>query len=415
MTFDGILMETLGDAKVTKWTENLSTSADRKEIQYRGRVRAAVSVPTLRTIEAEIRVKGHTKEDASLLVLTIAEWLQSTGVAKLKSERDENRYYMAACTAISAPEYIGIAAKFTVTFTCTDHRPYSITDDEPIGTSETDLSNFTFNGKHCLTDMGCVFEESKRQMIPATRAIRYELPGGNGTLRYNTGRPVYEEKTLTGVLYLVTSETVDGLMTEAAITQKQHDIAYWLLNPERATFVFDSDATREYQAEIIDAADIDRSSWENGAIKITIVLQPISKDITAKTQTNALTLSAGVAQTISYAALLGGGMGYETPLKLEITNAGASAITDLFVYYYDAADALHYIRFTGAGFSLAAGQKLTIDGETFYADINGTTAMKYIYIGDFPYLAPEGTKSIQLKTAAGSSISVKTTFNVRWV
>lgn len=413
--FNGIHSDSFGHTSVTSWRDKFYTDFDRKEITYRGLLRAAVEVPTIRNIETDFLVRGRNKQEVFEKLERISEWLRSAGVAKLISDRAPSRYYKARCTSISKPEYSGLSARFTVTFSCADHRIYSLRTDLPLKPSQEDLSNFTFAGLHCLNDMGCVFVEESRDITPAVRANKYVIAGNDGTVRFTTGKPVLEEVTYSGILYLVNDQSADGLLDESAISMRIKSIASWLINAERSALVMDADVTREYQAEVIDAAPFDRKGWENGIIKIKFILQPVSKDITAKTKVQNLTLAAGIYQSISLASLVTDGVGFETPLSISVKNTGAANITDLYVHYFDGKNVGRYARFNGNGFSLPPLSTLVISGDNQSIMIGSTDGLKWFKTGDFPVLSPNGTKSISIKTANASSVEVTISFNVRWL
>lgn len=122
MIFGNLYLESFGHAKVVSWKSSIYTDFDRKELTYRGRVLAAVEVPTLRKIEATVLVRGASAKDIDKKLSDIGKWLKSAGTSKLFSKRDTTHYYLARCTQVSVPEYNGLSARFTVTFTCADNR-----------------------------------------------------------------------------------------------------------------------------------------------------------------------------------------------------------------------------------------------------------------------------------------------------
>ncbi len=299
-------------------------------------LRASTEVPTLRKVEVDFLVRGKTSNEIAGKLADMATWLYNAGTAKLFSDQDPNHYYKARCTSVSTPEFSGLFARFTATFTCADYKLYNAQTNQPLTSTATDLSNFTFAGKHCLNDMECVFVEESRDVTPEVKANKYEIAGMNGTLRYLGGSAALAEKQLSGTLYLVNLQDENGLLDETVIAQRLHEIASWLVNAQRAELVLDSDITRQYEAEVIAAASVTRNNWDNGAIKIRFVLQPVSMDVTAKVlEAASIQLQANTAATVSLEQLFTEGIGYATPMTLTITNNGTGSITDLTVYCYD--------------------------------------------------------------------------------
>ena len=137
-------------------------------------------------------------------------------------------------------------------------------------------------------------------------------------------------------------------------------------------------------------------------------------DKSAANVTKVLSLAAGAVTQMDISAALPRGAGYETPLVLSIKNTGSSAITDLSIYYTDMTGTEQQMRFYGGGFSLSAGQTLTVDGEDISSFVGSTNAGKWLYAGDYPRVKP-GAFTIKLKTAAASSVSVTVTARARWI
>lgn len=409
MNFAGTYLKSFGHCKVVSWKNSVYTDFDRKEIVHNGRVLAAVEVPTIRKIEAAILVRGGSYGDVQQKLENIAAWLYGAGTAKLCHETDLTRYFMARCTQVSTPEYNGHSARCTVTFTCSDHRLYASYDDQPVASEENNMSNFTFAGKHCLNDMGCLFVKDSEPAVPAVKGHVYEISGMSGTLRYNTGSPVLKESILSGTLYFV-KDSSDGRMTEAEITQKRHDVSAWLVNAERAAMVMDSDITREYQAEVIAEAPLTRKDWQNGCLKVKFVVQPVCESIETTSITTDLAIAANVAQTIDLTNLVPNGIGYETPLVIKITHAGGEAISSLVVGFDES-----YLLMDHEEFSFSAGSTITIDSKAGSVALDGASAMKYIASGDFPFLSVNGNKAISLRTDVAVTLSINVECNVRWI
>jgi len=419
MVFNGVHARSFEHVKVTSWKNSFYTDFDRKEITSRGIVRAAVEVPTIRKIEIDFLVKGRNIREIEKKLTDMAQWLQNAGTAKLLSDRDPNNYFKARCTAISRPQYSGLSARFTVTFTCADYKLYNARTDQQNGQQNVDLSNFRFAGKHCLNDMGAVFVEDSRDITPEVKAHKYEITGMSGTLRYIGREQVLSERQLTGSLYLVNKAQMGGLLSEQEIAQRYHEIASWLVNAKRAPLIFDSDAGREYQAEVTEAVTANRTGWENGVLKVKFILQPVGKDLKTSYVESNLDLAANAWGTIQLAAALGPGFGYTTPLDFQIKNNGATNITDLSIEYNDAKGFARYMRLYGNGFSLLANTHhyVVIYGETRYLIILTSSGyyegMQYIASGDFPTVSPGSSVSVRLRANVTTKLEVLTSFYTR--
>ena len=412
MNFNGTYLKSFGHCKVLSWKNSVYTDFDRKEIVHNGRILAAVEVPTVRKIEAAILVRGNSSGDVRHKLERIAAWLYGSGTAKLCHETDLTRYFMARCTQVSTPEYYGHSARCTVTFTCSDHRLYASYDDQPVTSEENDMSNFTFAGKHCLNDMGCLFVKDTEPAVPAVKPHVYEISGMNGTLRYNTGRPVLKETALSGTLYFVKG-SLDGRMTEAEIARQRHEVAAWLINAERASLVMDNDITRVYQAEVVDETLLNRKDWQNGYLKVKFVVQPVCESVDATAMEASIDLVANQPCSIDLSALTPNGIGYETPLAVSITHKAGADITDL-VIGYNAGGVERCFHLSHDDFALSQSETLTItsDGSIRVGDEEG---IPYIAAGDFPLISVGGDNYLKITANASATISLLVQCNVRWI
>lgn len=412
MNFNGIYLKSFGRCKVVSWKNSVYTDFDRKELVHDGRVLAAIEVPTVRKIEAIILVRGNSLDTIRHKLERIAEWLYDAGTARLCHETDLTRYFMARCTQVSKPEYNGLSARVTVSFTCSDHRLYSSVNDQPVTSAENNMSNFTFAGKHCLNDMGCLFVKDSEPALPGVKPHVYEISGMNGTLRFNTGRPVLKETAMNGTLYFV-KDSPDGRMTEAEITKKRHDVAAWLVNAERAQLVMDNDISREYQAEVIAETLLDRRDWQNGYLKVKFVVQPVPMSIERKSISYSPSLIAGTPYALDLSSLFEDGIGYETPISINITPIDGGPVTDLAIHY-DVNGADRIFRISHEDFNLQHGSDLMIsDDGTITA--SSSNAIRYIKDGDFPVITPDSSKTIMIETNASINCEIVASCNVRWI
>lgn len=415
MIFGNVHLSSFGHCKVVSWKNKIFADFERKELSYRGRLLAAVEVPTMRSIEATILARGSTVKDVDKKLKDIGKWLYEAGTAKLFAERDTTHYYLARCTSVSTPERSGASARITVVFTCADNRLYNVYNNQPITTATSEMNNFTFAGKHCLNDMGCVFVMDSMDAVPNAKVNKYEIAGQSGTLRYDSGEGIlYEEKSMSGTLYFV-KQSSDGLMSEEEITKKLHSVAAWLGNSGRAQLILDSDVSRYYEAEVDGNQSLSRKDWENGSIKLKMTLQPFATDVTGSASAENLVLSAGTAKEINLSSLLPNGIGYATPLTVSVTNKSATAITDLRIQYYDEKNALKTMRLYSNGFSLSNGQAVTVDSLSGTIAKGAEEGIKWLKSGDFPMLSVNGEKKIKILSGTAATVAVAVSFRARWL
>ena len=86
MYFDNLHLSSFGHCKVVSWKNSVYADFERKELSYRGRVLAAVEVPTIRNVEAAILVRGRSVAEVQKKLSDIADWLYNAGTSKLFSE-----------------------------------------------------------------------------------------------------------------------------------------------------------------------------------------------------------------------------------------------------------------------------------------------------------------------------------------
>lgn len=416
MIFGNVHLASFGHCKVVSWKNDIFTDFERKELSYRGRLLAAVEVPTLRSIEATVLVRGNTAKDVDKKLKDIGKWLNDAGTSKLFAERDTTHYYLARCTSVSTPERSGASARFTVKFTCADNRLYNTYNNQPVETATSEMNNFTFAGKHCLNDMGCVFVLDSLDALPSAKINKYEISGQSGTLRYDSGEGIlYEEKGLSGTLYFVKQLTGEGLMSEEEISARLHAVSSWLGNSGRAQLILDSDTTRYYEAEVEDSQSLSRKDWENGSVKLKMVLQPFATSVAAKSKSETFVLSANTAKEVSLASLVPDGIGYSTPLTISVTNNSETAIADLRIQYYDEKNVLKSMRLHSNGFSISKGQTVIVDSLSVTIAKGAQDGVKWLKSGDFPVLSVNGMKKIRILSGTAATVAVTVSFKARWL
>ena len=414
MKFALIQPEQFGRVKVTSVSDSFMADQTLQMVTRRGAVLSCISVPTVRKIDMELLARASDLPALGLLLERIRRWLCDSGEAKLEFDHLAGKYYKARCTSIGPPSFKGPSARLSVTFTCTDYRLFHAYNDQPVSGADPQSDNFTFAGKHCLNDMGCMFVLDQRTGIPKPNVNKVQISGAAGTLRYDRSELALEEGSIKGKLYFV-NRTEDGTaLTGAEIARRMHDVSSWLLLAGRSELVMDSDASRVVLAEIDGETSLDCEKWESGVLDLTLTTQPLAMDAQAGSVTESLSLTAGTWSDMALDAAFPRGMGYVTPLIISIQNAGGAAITDLRIRYRDRLGALRQTRMYGGGFSLPAGKMLVVDGEDLTVMCDGQSAVSGLYSGDYPSVPPDDA-SISLQCAAAASVRVTVTARARWV
>lgn len=413
MIFNDIKPESLGCVKIISVKDRFLADKKMQTIERVGNIIASISVPTVRVIDVEMLVRAPKHSDLMLTLDKMAKWLHNAGESKLELEQTEGTYYKARCTGMDEPTYNGLSARFTVTFTCLDYRQYNLYNDEPFLGADPPSDNFTFAGKHCLNDLGCMFVLDKRPGTPSVVISKYDVLGHVGSLRYDQADVVLEEQPMSGKLYFVNRVEDGEILTDAEIEQRLHDVASWLVLAGRAPLIFDSDTTRAYLAELEDSATFARTDWENGRIELKLTLQPYSQDVEGTSITKTLSLSANTAQNIDLSGMFPRGVGFITPLVIEITNTGSTSVNTLTIGYKDRLGSSRQAVLGAASFALTSGQMVRVDGEDVSVTKAGQNAI-LSFTGDFPSVSP-GALSISIKSSATTSVSVKVSAKARWL
>ncbi|MGN0990252.1 MAG: hypothetical protein ACI4O4_02230 [Candidatus Ventricola sp.] len=415
MIYAGIRAESFAGVKVTDAKDRFVADRELQTVRRAGNIVSSISVPTVREIIVDMLVRANHADELMLTMDKLAKWLEGAGTARLELEQTEGTYYKARCTGMGDVTYSGPNARFTVTFICMDYRQYNAYNDQPVSGADPSSDNFTFAGMHCLNDMGCMFVMDKRMGVPAVTISKYDVLGIPGTLRYDQNDLILSEQQISGKLYFVNRAQDGEILADEEIEERLHAVSSWLILAGRAPLILDSDVTRQYLAEIENAADFTRIDWENGRLELKMTLQPYSLDTKAASMTKTVSLSANTAQTVDLSALFPRGVGFITPLIVEIKNTGSSAITALEIGYTDRLGAARTARLEGGGFSLSAGQTVQVDGEEAGVTIAGQNAMLG-FTGDFPSVSPDpGNLAVSLKSGTSASVSITVKARARWL
>ena len=416
ISFAGMMPGQFGHVKCTSCTDRFTAEHEEQSIERGGKILAALAVPTVRKIDVEFLARARKKDELFLLLHRVTQWLENAGQDKLVLDHDRSSYYKARCSKIDPPVFKGTSARINVTFTCEDYRRFRMYDDQPVDGMDPPSDNFTFDGRHCLNDFGCMFVLNQMTGTPKTDISKYEISGLPGTLRYEDQDLALKEGSIKGTLYFVNRAQDGALMTGSEVAQRMHDVASWLVLAGRAKLCFDADVTRCYEAEIENDATFDRSGWENGKLALTLTTQPLAIDIQESSAQQTFSLEANTAQRMELSSAFPRGMGYVTPLVLFIQNVGNDAITDLQITYLDRFGAKRDVVFSGGGFRIDVGQTLVVDGEQMTVQIDGQNAISGMASGDFPSVSPApGEAAIWIRSENAASLAVEIHVRARWV
>jgi hypothetical protein len=419
LEFSNVNFDAMEGVKVIRIADGFHADFTHQTVIDGGLVPASISVPSLRLVDATLLVRGNTLDSIQAKILSISETMRDAGVAKLFTRVTKETYFLAKCTGFTDPEYSGLSATIVVSFTCVDYRPYDAITNEPTQTLVgSKISNFTFAGKHCLNDLGCLFVEDNRTATPNVYAHAYVMPGRSGTVRYDKELPDLEEKRINGTLYFVNVANQHSAIEAQDIDNKLHQLSSFFAYSGRADLVFDSDITRKHEAEVILQSAFTKESWNNGMIRIVFNVQPLAKDVTESIKTVAASLTANDVVSFDFSDLFLRGIGWETPVTLEIKNTGITAINELTIYYKNHRGYEVDCLFRGNGFIIPADGTLVLnsDKDNFEAKVGTTNVIPSLVSGNLPALYPQNVDpGIKLKSTFATSVSVKITANGRWV
>lgn len=234
--------------------------------------------------------------------------------------------------------------------------------------------NFTFAGEHCLRDYGCWWICTQRPVVAAQEDPSITIAGMSGTLRLDDDDPVLLPMQITGKL-CPASEPPNDMVA----WQLWHRIGAWL-KCGRRELVFDNDPDRRYMAEVIGQIDWDTSTWDEGELVITFILQPIAEAVYQQ-RAIATIHDAGQMQIE-----LGGDR--RTPINIDVLNSGTCDVTGV-----DVAIGERHVRFAdmrmGAGSTLSIRMDVPIGAEIVTDSGERSNALPYAQ--SFPRLCGRGS------------------------
>lgn len=174
------------------------------------------------------------------------------------------------------------------------------------------ISNFTFEGKHCLNDFDCEFFEDSRPLGPDVVRSAYRVGGRSGTVLF-AGQETYEEFTRSGQLI---QRGVQRLETEDLIWQQ--DVMAWL-GGGRGRLIFDRQPDRYYWAQVDTAPTFGYKSWLFGSLRVELLMQPFAHAVQESRRTLTMTSKSATGRVPVDTGIC-------TPLDVTIDNTGSAAL-----------------------------------------------------------------------------------------
>lgn len=177
-------------------------------------------------------------------------------------------------------------------------------------------SNFSFAGKHCMTDFDLLYvEDNDTRVVSGDTALNtYEIAGMSGTLRYGGER--HEVHRRMGHLYPMTSPP-----SEAAAQELMRRVAAWLKGAGRERLIFDHEPDRYLLAECASELVWSKKSWMEGGLDVTFDCQPYAYALRESVASASIGASGSVTITVD--------TGAPAPLCATITNTGSAALTGI--------------------------------------------------------------------------------------
>ncbi len=259
--------------------------------------------------------------------------------------------------------------------------------------------NFSFDGKHCLRDFGCIYvAKSGRPVSPASSFETLKIAGQSGTLTFGDDR-THELMRHSGMLYLMETPP-----TQAAAQRIYRRITAWL-KAGRRPLIWDYEPDKYLLAEVPAGVHFDEAGWIDGGLAIELLCQPYAYAM-RPSEARATLGSSGTA-TIPLPLYTG----EPAPVCCELTNSGTAAITSVTITIGGKKASL------AAGLQLLPGQTLAIDMEPpIGAHIGEADALPYVT--RFEHLVAAGTTTAIITATYGSGTKkadVRLTARGRWI
>ena len=393
--FNRIYPSQLGRVRVLRVSDRPDRSMEVQHIARSGQVLASLRTYKTHSVVCEMLILGRSHAEVTITLERLRRWLLDSGTAEMVT--DSGRTYMAECTGITAPEYRGISAGISVTFTCRN-----------AGNSDVNSDGFTFAGRHITRDMGCVFLLDRANPVPTITPYKLSIPGLPGTIRYDEVLEP-EEKTFSGTLYLLRQATEpDGLIPQTEMIRRLRKLSTWLLMNGRAPLIWDAEPEVTWQAEFV-SAEFDRQEWHNGRLRVQMIVQPvgIGQELSRTVQ---VSMKANVSHTLDLTELFPDGTGYPVPVDLIIRNKKGS-IGRISV---NCTGMQKQFVMGDRNFRLNIGDILRIMATERIVFLNGKPAGIYILSGDFPVMSREDLR-VTFQTDADADLEITMQCFPRWI
>jgi phage-related protein len=130
--------------------------------------------------------------------------------------------------------------------------------------------NFSFDGKHCLRDFGCIYVAKKgRSVSPASSFRTFEIAGHSGTVTFGDDR-THELLRHAGTLYLL-----DTPPTLTAAQRIYRRVSAWL-KARRRPLIWDYEPDKYLLCEVEAGVTFEDAGWIDGGLDITLQCQPFA-------------------------------------------------------------------------------------------------------------------------------------------
>lgn len=243
-------------------------------------------------------------------------------------------------------------------------------------------SGFTFGGKHCYLDYGCLYAEKDGHPLTAqVKRNEYAISGQSGTVLL----PGDHRETLTfeGKLYPAAEAP-----TQMEAQARLREIARWL-GSGRQRLIFDYEPQVYYMAQVDEETRWSLERWFGGELVVKFIAQPNAYNVTAS--------SASTLGTETWTSLQ---MQVDTvlpaPVNLTLANEGSAPVTGVTLV----ADQVAKVSINGI--TMIRGGVLIIRMEPpMGAELNGQSALPYAAKFD-PLLLPGGWRQVMVGLTWGS-------------
>ncbi len=249
-------------------------------------------------------------------------------------------------------------------------------------------SDFTFNGKHSLNDMGLYTELVARPLFAEPKTVYEDIAGCDGEVNFNTANPRGRMCFKPRIIELQCHFGSD--ISSADYKDKGANIASWLATGEDMRLTFDDEPGIYYMAHGAKLFNIEDITDSSGTFPLVFKCQPFRFSTMASAYAGQST--ASIAND-----------GYYTPLKINVTCTAPNGIT---------------VRTSVGGKSLTVNTPLNnntvkIDTGKMTVTVNGVSVLHQCE-GEFFELAP-GENIIDVDGNFQSTPSMYVSFTKRYL